>query len=158
MMDPEERDGMDIWDKVQPRRRMVPMPDGSVVYASAAHGATDPRARVEQLPFETPIDRNRPPGPAVPQPQGDRRWDMNRKAPPQWQRETDRRDKWTGQDGGMNPYGDPKERKRALDAMYQAGMNGDRGAVEAIPPGPFGDQMRRAFIQGEQARKAAGGR
>ena len=79
--DPEELGGIDVWDRVMLRGQPVA-------------GATPPQP---VPPFPRPIDRQRPPPPKVPPAQGKREWWMNKKAPPQWQRETERsKDKGRG--------------------------------------------------------------
>jgi hypothetical protein len=164
-MDEEERAGADIWDKIKPRRYpMVPgMPvqsDDPLMFVEGASASTRPRDAVERQrprPGRPPIiDESRaPPPPARPRDAGPRRWDMNKKAPSQWQQEQQPRRDWSGSDA-IDPGQDPREQARMIQGAYQAGRTGDTGAQGSFPNTPFGRKQRAAYEQGRRdaARQA----
>ena len=155
-MDEEERAGADIWDKLKPRPKpLVPFApsDDPRVSVQGAQGSTRPRQGMERpkpFPGRPPMvdDSRGPPPPPRPSPDGPRRWDMNRKAPPQWQRENPPpRNDWRGGDS-IEP--DARDQADMMRGAYWAGKNGDVGAQRSFPDTPFGRRQRAAYEQGRR--------
>ncbi len=155
-MDAEEAAGRDIWDKVQPRRRQ-PLPGsplaGSQFNVQGAGAATRPRQVMERpkpSPGRPPMvdDSRGPPPPPRPRDAGQRRWDMNKKAPPQWQQERPPpRNDWQGEDS-IEP--DARDQADMMRGAYWAGKNGDTGAQGSFPNTPFGRRQREAYERGRR--------
>lgn len=150
-MDEDEAAGIDIWDKMnRPRRKQIGIPVVPAPYnVEGARASTQPRE-----PVRYPADRpGAPPPPVRPPDQGRHRWDMDRRVPPQWQREGDPSRGWTGSDT-TDAYraAGPRERAAMQRAAYQAGRNGDTGAAESFPPG---SPERAAYERGARERAAA---
>ena len=93
---------------------------------------------------------------------------MNKKAPPEWQREKPPnaqgqsaelsapkpKDKWTGRDGLDGRSQNPRERDDMMRGAYWAGRNGDAGAAGSFPNTPEGRAMRREYDRGRRDRDA----
>lgn len=70
--------------------------------------------------------------------------------------QADRSRQWTGQgsvDASQEATKDPREFDRMMQGAYQAGMNGDRGALDSFPDTPMGRLMRREYARGEAERR-----
>ena len=153
-MDDEEREGMDVWDKLR----------------QSIGNATAPRQRPwyqhPNAPSQEEIDRQR----RVPQPRrkpnvppdmppnrGDQRWWQDKRIPRQWQDQTTpSRPPRTGQDG-TSAYNDTADQERLMRGAYAAGLNGDEGAAQSFPPGsPFERAYRQGLRDRQMSRGGAG--
>ena len=56
--------------------------------------------------------------------------------------------------GSADPYASPPpdESARMLRGAFQAGINGDDGALQSFPNTPFGQRLRQEFMRGRQQR------
>lgn len=126
----------------------------------------------DRKPYRYPADPDRrpapppPDGPAgpygkpprVPPNKGDQQWWQDRRVPRQWQEEQPQRrqpaPRRDGQ-GSADAYreANPQEQDRMLRGAYQAGINGDDGAMQSFPNTPFGQRLRQEFMRGRQQRQ-----
>lgn len=90
---------------------------------------------------------------------GDQQWWQDRRVPRQWQEEPPRQrrppqPRRDGQ-GSADAYGqaNPQEQDRMLRGAFQAGINGDDGAMQSFPNTPFGQRLRQEFMRGRQQRQ-----
>lgn len=66
-------------------------------------------------------------------------------------------------EGFPGVYEDPQEHDRMIKGAYQAGLNGDDDAIRPIIEGPygqtpFGQVLKRAYMEGRSKREASRGR
>lgn len=100
--------------------------------------------------------------PVMPENRGDQQWWQDKRVPRQVQEQTEPRDRppqrkppmGQGQ-GSPDPYGaaPPQEQDRMLRGAFQAGINGDDGALQSFPNTPFGQRLRQEFMRGRQQRQ-----
>ena len=101
--------------------------------------------------------------PAMPENRGDQQWWQDKRVPRQMQEQTEPRDRPpqrkppSGQ-GSADAYegAPPEEVARMMRGAYQAGMNGDDGAMQSFPNTPFGQRLRQEFMRGRQQRQTPG--
>ena len=96
---------------------------------------------------------------------GGQEWWQDRRVPKQWQDQTEqppppqrpKRQPPSGQ-GSADAYGSatPDESARMLRGAFQAGINGDDGAMQSFPNTPFGQRLRQEFMRGRNQRQKPG--
>ena len=109
-----------------------------------------------------PPPRPKPPTPPQGENRGDQDWWQDRRVPRPWQEEPPRRlppnprqkPQQRGE-GSADAYetATPQEKDRMLRGAFQAGMNGDDGAMQSFPNTPFGQRLRQEFMRGRQQRQ-----